>query len=87
MDDQPDLYDTELRAALTANDAGIVGSMAPKVERVFEPDIDPWYWKRKKAAAKLGVDIDDLEMEPDNLAESPEQNWDEDWHHEIRHLG
>lgn len=41
-----------------------------------EPD-DPYLYKRLQEARKRGVTMDELEDEPDNLPEDPEQNWEE----------
>lgn len=54
-----------------------IGLNKPKPQVVPEPD-DPWLYRRLQEARKRGVTMDELEDEPDNLPDSPEQaGWDD----------
>lgn len=45
------------------------------VKHIYEPDPDPNYYKRRKAAQRLGLEEKELHDEPDNSPEAPEQAW------------
>lgn len=79
----PDFYgypgektQAEIKELLNDVDKGYVGLTTPKVEVVIEP-VDPYLYGRWDAAKKLGVRMDELADEPDEMSDhSDDQGYD-----------
>lgn len=74
--DEPYEPTAEDLAFMKDADKGYIGTAPiniPLVKHISERDPDPFYWKRKKAAERLGVSENELEDEPDNDPGSAEQ--------------